>query len=68
MKNNTWYSCSNPKGCWSEGEYFIGHGNHYQNSITIWVNNQAGVTGLKTVKSAIEILKQEFENVLKIKR
>lgn len=69
MRNHTWYKCSKSKtGNWPEGEYFISFGNEKQNSITIWRNNQAAVTGLKSVKKAYETLVIEFNDVKKIDR
>ncbi len=64
--NGTWFNCKSPKGCWSAGEYLLEKAP--KAGIVIWVNNQAGVTGVKSFKLALEILKQEFFVVEKIKR
>jgi len=69
MRNNTWYKCSDSKtGNWPDGEYYIGHSNHAQRTFTIWINNAAGCTGIKSVKAAYQILINEFNNVEKIDR
>jgi len=66
MKNGTWYNCSNPKKDWLLGEYLIEKAP--KAGIVIWVNNQAGVTGIKSFKEAYKILTDEFEKVEKIER
>jgi hypothetical protein len=66
MENGTWYNCSSPKGDWLIGEYLIEKAP--KAGIVIWVNNQAGVTGIKSFKKAYKILADEFEKVEKIDR
>ena len=66
MRNGTWYNCNQPKKDWLNGEYLIEKAPKAR--IVIWVNNQAGVTGIKTLKEAFKILTNEFEKVEKIER
>ncbi len=66
MKNGTWFNCTAPTGCWECGEYLIEKAPN--NDVVIWVKRQAGVTGIKTLKAALQILNQEFKNVEKINR
>lgn len=69
MRNHTWYKCSDSKtGNWPEAEYYISFGNASNRSITIWLNNAAACTGIKSVKAAYKILTDEFNSVEKIDR
>jgi hypothetical protein len=66
MKNGTWYNCSNPKKDWLAGEYLIEKAP--KAGIVIWVDNKAGVTGIRSFKNALKILTDEFEKIEKIER
>ena len=66
MKNGTWYNCTNPKGSWLPGEYLIEKAP--KAGIVIWVNNQAGVTKIKSFEAAHKILCDEFNLVERLDR
>lgn len=68
MNHSTWYKCEHPTKHWENGEYLIARGSEMGRTYTIWHNNSAAVSGLKTIKAAIVVLHNEFNSITKIDR